>query len=149
MSAGVLGRVPWRSLPQGILVGAISILVLAGISVPIALSSSAPGQDAAAKELLLAAAVQMRACGSTEKGEDSFAGCDAGEMKGAEPGLEWRDGLAKPGLRGEVGAVYVSELGEEAYRLETTSASGRVFAYAYENGVVARSMMGGGPEGGW
>ena len=148
MTAGVLGRVPWRSLPANLLVGAITVLVLAGVSVPVMLSWSAPAQDANAKEMLLGAAVRMRACASLE-GEDSFVDCDAEEMRSADSGLEWRDGLAKPGLRGQVGKVYVSDLGENAFRLETTSASGRVFTYAYKNGVVARSMLGGGPEGSW
>ena len=148
MTAGALKRVPWRSLPANVLVGAITILVLAAISVPVMLSRSAPSQDANAQELLINAAVRMRDCESWE-GEGSFAGCDAEEMRSADPGIEWRDGLARLGLRGEVGKVYVSGLGEDAYRLETTSASGRLFIYTYENGVVVRSALAGGPPSGW
>ncbi len=148
MTAGALGRVSWRSLPGNVLVAVIAALVLAGISVPVMLGWSAPAQDANAKELLMNAAVRMRACASWE-GEGSFAGCDAGEMRNAESGIEWRDGLASYGLRGEPGKVYVSELEETAYRLETASASGRIFAYVYEDGAVGRAVLGGGPAGGW
>ena len=148
MTAGALERVPRRSLPANLLVGAITVLVLAAISVPVMLSRSAPSQDANAQELLLTAAVRMRDCASWE-GEGSFAGCDAEEMSSADPGIEWRDGLALPGLKGEVGKVYVSGLDEDAYRLETTSASGKLFIYSYENGVVARSAFAGGPLSGW
>jgi len=148
MTAGVLGRVSWGSLPGNLLVAVVAALVLAGISVPVMLSRSAPAQDTDAKELLLNAAVRMRACASLE-GEGSFAGCDAEEMRDAEPGIEWRDGLASYGLRGEPGKVYMSELDESAYRLETASASGRTFAYVYEDGVVSRAVLGGSPAGGW
>ncbi len=148
MTAGVLGRVSWRSLPGNLLVAVVAALVLAGISVPVMLSRSAPAQDTDAKELLLNAAVRMRACASLE-GEGSFAGCGAEEMSDAEPGIEWRDGLASYGLRGEPGKVYVSDLDESAYRLETASASGRIFAYVYQDGVVRRAVLGGGPAGGW
>ena len=147
MTAGVLGRVSWRSLPGNLLVALVAALVLAGISVPVMLSRSAPAQDMDAKELLLNAAVRMRACASLE-GEGSFAGCDAEEMRDAESGIEWRDGLASFGLRGKPGTVYVSDLDESAYRLETTSASGRIFTYVYEDGVVKRAVLGG-PGGGW
>ena len=149
MTAGVLGRVRWRALPANLLVGAIAVLVLAGVSVPVMLSWIAPAQDANAKELLLSAVVRMRACASLEGEESSFAECDAEKLRSTQTGLEWRDGLAKPGLRGQVGKVYVSDLGENAYRLETTSASGRVFTYAYRDGIVERSMLGGGPAAGW
>lgn len=148
MTAGVLGRVSWRSLPGNVVVAVIAALLLAGISVPVALSRSAPAQDADAKELLLNAAVRMRACASWE-GEGSFVGCDAGEMRKAESGIEWRDGLASYGLRGEPGKVYISGLEEAAYRLETASGSGRIFAYVYDDGVVGRSVLGGAPAGGW
>lgn len=148
MTAGVLGRVPWRSLPGNLLVAVIAALVLAGLSVPVMLSRSAPAQDTNAKELLMNAAVRMRACASVE-GEGSFADCDAEEMRNAESGIEWRDGLASYGLRGEPGKVYVSDLDEMAYRLETTSASGRIFTYVYEGGAVGRAVLGGAPAGGW
>jgi hypothetical protein len=147
MTAGVLGRVSWRSLPANLLVALVAALVLAGISVPVMLSRSAPAQDMDAKELLLNAAVRMRACASLE-GEGSFAGCDAEEMRDAETGIEWRDGLASFGLRGKPGTVYLSKLDDSAYRLETTSASGRIFTYVYEDGVVRRGVLGG-PGGGW
>lgn len=139
---------PWRSLPGNLLVAVVAALVLAGISVPVMLSRSAPAQDTEAKELLMNAAVRMRACASWE-GEGSFAGCDAEEMRNAESGIEWRDGLASYGLRGEPGKVYVSDLDEMAYRLETTSGSGRIFTYVYEDGAVGRAVLGGAPAGGW
>lgn len=139
---------PWRSLPGNLLVAVIAALVLAGLSVPVMLSWSAPAQDTNAKELLMNAAVRMRACASVG-GEGSFADCDAEEMRNAESGIEWRDGLASYGLRGEPGKVYVSDLDEMAYRLETTSASGRIFTYVYEDGVVGRAVLGGAPAGGW
>lgn len=148
MTAGVLGRVSWRSLPGSLMVAVIAALVLAGISVPVMLSRSAPAQDTDAKELLLNAAVRMRACASLE-GEGSFARCDAEEMRDAESGIEWRDGLTSYGLRGEPGKVYVSDLDESAYRLETASASGRIFTYVYNDGVVGRTVLGSGPAGGW
>ena len=148
MTAGALKKASWRSLPANLLVGLITVLVLAGISVPAMLSRSAPSHDANAQELLMSAALRMRDCASWE-GEGSFVGCDAEEMRSAESGIEWRDGLTAPGLRGQVGKVYVSGLDETAYRLETTSASGRVFTYSYQNGVVARSALGGVPESGW
>jgi hypothetical protein len=144
----VLGRVSWRSLPGNLLVAVLAALVLAGISVPVMLSRGALAQDTDAKELLLNAAVRMRACASWE-GEGSFAGCDAEEMRDVESGIEWRDGFASYGLRGEPGKVYVSDLDESAYRLETASASGRIFTYVYNDGVVGRRVFGSGPAGGW
>lgn len=148
MTAGVLGRVSWRSLPGNLLVAVVAALVLAGISIPVMLSRSAPAQDTDAKELLMNAAVRMRACASWE-GEGSFADCDAEEMRKAESGIEWRDGLASYGLRGEPGKVFVSDLDETAYRLETASGSGRIFTYVYEDGAVGRAVLGGAPAGGW
>ncbi len=148
MTAGVLGRVSWRSLPANLLVALVAVLVLAGISVPVMLSRSAPAQDMEAKQLLLNSAVRMRACASLE-GEGSFAGCDAEELRDAETGIEWRDGFASYGLRGKPGTVYVSDLDESAYRLETASASGRIFTYVYEDGVVKRAVLGVGSAGGW
>lgn len=52
-------------------------------------------------------------------------------------------------LRIRQNAVYVSELGQAGYRLETTSGSGRVFSYAYDGGVGALRAGGGGYESGW
>ncbi len=139
----------WRSVPAGLVAGLIAALVLAGIAAPVVLSKGATGQDANAKELLVNAVPRMRSCASLEGG-GSYAACDAAEMAQTEPAVQWRDGVAPIGWgRGGVGKVYVSDLGETGYRLETTSASGKVFIYAFENGSVARSAIGGGQPGSW
>ncbi len=145
----MLGKIPGGSLLANLSVGVLTVLVLAGIALPPLLSRSAALQDAAAQELLLNAATRMKACASLEGG-GSFTNCDAEEMRSAESGIEWRDGVAAHGWgKDRVGKVYVSRLGETTYRLETTSASGRVFGYVYEGGVVTRTAGGGGQAGGW
>lgn len=139
----------WRSVLAGLTAGLICALVLVGIAAPIVLSQSATGQDANARELLVNAVPRMRSCASLEGG-GSYAACDAAEMAQTEPAVRWRDGVAPIGWgRGGVGKVYLSDLGESSYRLETTSASGRVFIYAFENGFVTRLAIGGGQPGGW
>lgn len=148
-AGGLFGRVRWRSVPALLLAGLIGALVLAGILAPVTLSRVAIGQDEAARELVINAVPRMRACASFEGG-GSYATCDAAEMAQTEPEMQWRDGLAPVGWgRGGVGKVFVSDLGESSYRLETTSASGRVFKYDYEDGIVTRSTLGGGAGGGW
>lgn len=146
---GFLKGVTWRSAPAGIAAGLIAVLIVAGIAAPIALSQGATGQDANARELLVNAVPQMRSCASLEGG-GSYAACDAAQMAQTDPDVRWRDGVAPIGWgRGGVGKVFLTGLDETSYRLETTSASGRVYTYAFQNGFVTRSMIGGGQPGGW
>ncbi len=141
-AGGMVGR-----LVRGSLAGVFAVLVLAAIMVPVLLNRGAPARDAKAGELLVSAAVRMSSCASLE---GAYAGCDAREMNDDESGIEWRDGLAVPGWGlGRVGKVYVSELSETSYRLETTSGSGKVHSYVYQNDAVWRTAGGGGPETGW
>ena len=134
-----------------LLVGALVTLMLAAITLPLILHRSSLVQDGAAKDLLLDVGSRMASCARGGDGEGSYAGCRASEMEKAEPGIAWRDGVAPHGWgEGRVGRVYVSELGEESYRLETTSGSGRVFSYAYNgNGAITRRAGGGGYESDW
>ncbi len=153
-------RVPKRgmsgSLPKKgyfiatLLVGALATLVLAAIALPLILHRSSLEQDAAAKDLLLDVGSRMASC-ARGAGEGSYAGCRASEMEKVEPGINWRDGVAPHGWgEGRLGRVYVSELGEASYQLETTSGSGRVFSYARNgDGAITRKAGGGGYESDW
>ena len=138
----------WRSVPAMALAGVIAALVVGSIVAPVALSRVAIGQNEAARELIISAVPMMRACASRE-GNGSYAPCDAATMARTEPGIKWRDGLAPIGWgRGDVGVVYVTDLEKSRFRLETTSASGRVFKYGYKDGIVTRQVLGGG-TGSW
>lgn len=141
-AGGMIGR-----LVGGSLAGVFAAVVFAAILVPVLLNRGAGAWDAKAGELLVSAAVRMSSCASLE---GSYAGCDAREMSDDESGIEWRDGLAVPGWGlGRVGKVYVSEISETSYRLESTSGSGKVFSYVYQNDAVRRIAGGGGAETGW
>ena len=112
-----------------ILATAVSLLLL---------DRRSEGWDAAAKDLVLAAALEMEECARESGG--SYAGCDAEKLRKIEPGIGWRDGAAPVGWGdGRVGRAYVGGLGGAEYRLQTTSGSGRVFSYAYSGGVVMRT----------
>lgn len=149
-TGGLFGRVPWASVPAWLVAGVVAALVLVGgIVGPVVLSHMALGQDADAREFLINAVPRMRSCAYME-GDGSYAACDAAEMARTEPDVRWRDGLAPVGWgKGGFGKVYVSDLSETSFRLETTSASGRVFKYDYENGIVTRATVGGGQGSGW
>lgn len=135
-----------------LLTGALAVPVLAAIALPMILHRSSSEQDSAAKNLLLDARSRMESCARGDGG--SYAGCRASEMEETEPEVAWEDGVAPHGRgEGRVGRVYVSELGEASYRLETTSGSGRVFSYAYDDdggdGAGVRRAGGGGYESEW
>lgn len=133
--------------PGWLLAGTIAgVVLVGGIVAPLALSHASIGQDAKASELLLGAVPSIRACAFFE-GDGSYAGCDAAEMSRSEPEVRWEDGLAPVGWgKGGVGKVFVSDLDEKSFRVETTSATGKVFKYDFENGRVTRATIG---AGGW
>ena len=128
-----------------LLAGFVAVLVLGGgLVAPLSLSRAAVGQDAKATEFLLSAVPLVRSCADFE-GKGSFVGCDAAEMSRAEPGIRWEDGLAPVGLGKEgVGRIFVSDLDRRSFRVETTSATGKVFKYDFENGRVTRATIGAG-----
>ena len=138
-------RLSKRSMAtQGVVWGLV-LLVVASVAVPLLINNRYTAWDGAAKGRLLRAAGAMDECAQVSRG--SYAGCDAYTMKGLERGVQWRDPTAEDGYfaerkRDKVGLVFVSERGEESYRVETTSRTGRLFAYDYQGGEVARTRTG-------
>ncbi|QIN78285.1 hypothetical protein GBA65_06900 [Rubrobacter marinus] len=129
---------------QGVVWGLV-VLVVAAVAVPLLINNRYTAWDGAAKGRLLRAAAAMDECAQLSRG--SYAGCDAYTMKGLERGVRWRDPTAEDGYfaerkRDKVGLVFVSERGEESFRVETTSRTGRLFAYDYQGGEVARTRTG-------
>lgn len=134
-----------RSVATHLAVWALVLLVVAAVAVPLFINNRYTAWDGAAKDRLTRAAAAVEECAQTNRG--SFAGCDAFTMKGLERGVEWRDPNAEDGYfaerkRDKVGLVFVSERGDESFRLETTSRTGRTFAYDYQGGEVARTRTG-------
>lgn len=121
-----------------VLPAVLAVLVIAATAVPLLLHSSSKGWDAAARDFVLGAASAMDRCARESGG--SYAGCDAAELRKIEPGIGWRDGAAPVGWgAGRVGRAYVDGLGGAAYKLQTTSRSGRVYSYSYSGGDVRRT----------
>lgn len=121
------------------------VLVVAAVAVPLFINNRYTAWDGEAKDRLLRAADSMEECAQARRG--SYAGCDAFTMKGIERGVRWRDPNAGDGYfaqkkRDKVGLVFVSERGEESFRVETMSRTGRMFAYDYQGGEVARTRTG-------
>ena len=134
-----------RSVAVQVVVWGLVALVVAAVAVPLLINNRYSVWDGAAKGRLERAAGAMEECAQINRG--SYAGCDAFTMKGLERGVEWRDPNAGDGYfaerkRDKIGLVFVSERGEESFRLETTSRSGRMFAYDYKGGEVARTRTG-------
>ena len=123
----------------------IVLLVVAAVAVPLFINNRYTAWDGTAKGRLERAAAAIEECAQANRG--SFAGCDAFTMKGFGRSVEWRDPNAEDGYfarkeRDKVGLVFVSERGDESFRLETTSRTGRMFAYDYQGGEVARTRTG-------
>ena len=132
-----------RSVLASLPVWALTALVLAAIAVPIFLNQRVQTQDADAKNLLLEAVPSMKDC--AERAGGSYTSCDAATLEEIDPGIAWRDSDTEdiPVARKErVGRVYVSELGDATYQLETTSPT-KTFSYKYEGGVVTRTASSG------
>lgn len=134
-----------RALLARLTAWGLVLLVVAAVAVPLFINNRYTAWDGAAKGRLVRAAAAVEECGETNRG--SYAGCDAYTLKGLERGLEWRDPNAEDGYfaqrkRDKVGLVFVSERGDESFRLETTSRTGRTFAYDYQGGEVARTRTG-------
>ena len=134
-----------RSLVAHLTIWGLVVLVVAAVAVPLFINNRYTAWDGAAKGRLLRAASAMEECAQTSRG--SYASCDAYTMKGIERGVEWRDPNAKDGYfaerkRDKVGLVFVSKRGDESFRVETTSRTGRLFAYDYQSGEVARTRTG-------
>ena len=145
---GALGKKQGRSL-RSLVVPAttwgIVLLVVASVAVPMFINNRYAAWDGAAKGRLLRAVDAMEGCAQVNRG--SYAGCDAFTMKGMERGVEWRDPNAEDGYfvgskREKVGLVFVSERADESFRVETMSRTGRLFAYDYQAGEVARTRTG-------
>ena len=140
---GEAGGVPAGKRSRGSFLPAIfpavlAVLMIAAIAVALLLDRRSEGWYAAAKDLVLSAASAMEQCVRETGG--SYAGCDADVLREIEPGIGWRDGAAPVGWGdGRVGRAYVDALGVSAYRLQTTSGSGRVFSYSYSGGVATRT----------
>ena len=129
---------------QGVVWGLV-LLVVAAVAVPLFINNRYAAWDGAAKGRLLRAVGAMEECAQVNRG--SYAGCDAYTMKGIERAVQWRDPIAEDGYfaeskREKVGLVFVSERGDESFRVETTSRTGRLFAYDYQAGEVARTRTG-------
>jgi hypothetical protein len=121
------------------------LFVVAAVAVPLFINNRYAAWDGAAKGRLLRAVDAMEECAQVRRG--SYAGCDAFTMKGIERGVRWRDPNAGDGYfaerkRDKVGLVFVSERGEDSFRVETMSRTGRLFAYDYQAGEVARTRTG-------
>ncbi len=134
-----------RSAAVHLAVWGLVVLVVAAVAVPLFLNNRYSAWDGAAKGRLLRAAGAMEECAQTNRG--SYAGCDAFTMKGLKRGVEWRDPNVQDGYfaerkRDKIGLVFVSERGDESFRLETTSRTGKTFAYDYKDGEVARTRTG-------
>lgn len=138
-----------RFSPKSVAVHSVAwgliLLVIAAVAVPLFLNNRYTAWDGAEKDRLLRAAAAMDECAQSNRG--SYAGCEAFTMKGLDRGLEWRDPNAGDGYfaerkRDKVGLVFVSGRGEESFRLEATSRTGRIFAYDYKSGEVARTRTG-------
>lgn len=134
-----------RSLLTRLTVWGVVLLVVMAVAVPLFINNRYTAWDGAAKGRLLRAAGAMEECAQVNRG--SYAGCDAYTMKGLERGVRWRDPNTKDGYfaerkRDKVGLVFVSQRGDESFRIETTSRTGRMFAYDYQGGEVARTRTG-------
>ena len=134
-----------RTVLTRLTVWGLVLLVVAAVAVPLFINNRYSAWDGAAKGRLERAAGAMQECAQTNRG--SYAACDAFTMKGLKRGVKWRDPNAEDGYfaerkRDKVGLVFVSERGEESFRLETTSRTGRMFAYDYKGGEVARTRTG-------
>lgn len=134
-----------RSVATQLTVWGVVLLVVAAVAVPLFINNRYMAWDGAAKGRLVRAAGAMEECAQASRG--SYAGCDAYRMKGIERGVQWRDPNAEDGYfaerkRDKIGLVFVSERGDESFRLETTSRTGRMFAYDYKGGEVARTRTG-------
>ena len=123
----------------------VVVLVVAAVAVPLFINNRYTAWDGSAKNRLMRAAAAMDECAQSNRG--SYAGCEAFTMQGLDRSLEWRDPTAEDGYfaerrRDKVGLVFVSERGDESFRLEATSRTGRTFAYEYQDGEVARTRTG-------
>ena len=133
------------SVATQLTVWGVVLLVVAAVAVPLFINNRYTAWDGAAKDRLLRAAGAMGECAEDSRG--SYAGCDAYRMKGIERGVRWRDPTAEDGYfarrkRDKVGLVFVSERGDDSFRIETMSRTGRMFAYDYQGGEVARTRTG-------
>ena len=122
-----------------ILPAALTVFVISAIAVALLLHSYSKGWDAAARNLVLRAASAMDRCARESGG--SYDDCDADKLRKIDPGIGWRDGAATVGWGGgrSASVVYVDGIGGVAYRLQTTSRSGRVYSYSYSGGDVRRT----------
>lgn len=135
----------WRSLVTYLTTWGIVLLVVAAVAVPMFINNRYAAWDGAAKGRILRAVDAMEECAQVSRG--SYAGCDAYTMKGIERGVEWRDPNAEDGYfagskREKIGLVYISERGDDSFRVETMSRTGRLFAYDYQAGEAARTRTG-------
>ena len=121
-----------------VLSAVLTVLVIAATAIPLLLDRHSEVWDAAARNLVLSAASAMDRC--AHKSGGSYIGCDSDKLRKIEPGIGWRDGAAPVGwVDGRGDRVYVDGLGGVAYRLQTTSRSGRVYSYSYSGGDVRRT----------
>ena len=139
------GRLSPGSVVAHLVVWGLVLLVVAAVAVPMFINNRYSAWDGAAKGRLLRAADALGECAQSNRG--SYAGCEAYTMEGLDRSLEWRDPTAEDGYfaerkRDKVGLVFVSERGDESFRLESTSRTGKTFAYDYKAGEVARTRTG-------
>ena len=138
-------RVSTRSVLTHLTIWGVVVLVVAAVAVPLFINNRYTAWDTSAKGRLLRAADAIQECAQVNQG--SYASCNAFTMQGIERGVRWRDPNAEDGYfaerkRDKIGLVFVSERGDDSFRVETTSRTGRTFAYDYQGGEVARTRTG-------